>query len=76
MYILNSTIFPTDSSFAPGNCSHGDLALRNGRTVSGRDGRVEVCINNAWGTVCDNFFSSEEAEVICRQLGFSTLGEC
>ncbi len=32
------------------------------------EGRVEVCINNAWGTVCDNVFSESESDVICRQV--------
>ena len=32
-------------------------------------GRVEVCVNNAWGTVCnDNLFGSQEAMVLCHQL--------
>ena len=38
-------------------------------------GRVEVCINNAWGTVCNNHYGTREATVICRQLGFDTLSE-
>jgi len=33
------------------------------------EGRVEICINNAWGTICENAFSSQDAEVICRQIG-------
>ena len=33
------------------------------------EGRVEICINNAWGTVCDNGFTKEEALVVCRRVG-------
>ena len=32
------------------------------------EGRLEVCINNAWGSVCDNQFTKEEAIVACYQL--------
>ena len=35
-------------------------------------GRLEVCINNAWGTVCDDRFGSEDAAVACSQIsGYS-----
>ena len=57
----------TDISTPPGNCSHGELRLMGGENLV--EGRVEICINNAWGTVCDNRFRREEALVICRQLG-------
>ena len=33
------------------------------------EGRVELCINNAWGTVCTDFISEDDVEVICRQIG-------
>ena len=33
------------------------------------EGRVEICINNAWGSVCESGFTREEATVVCRQLG-------
>ena len=35
---------------------------------------MEICNNNAWGTVCDDSWGTPEATVACRQLGFSATG--
>lgn len=39
------------------------------------EGRVEICINGQWGTVCDDQFDNPAARVVCAQLNYSTAGE-
>ncbi len=58
------------------SCEDGDVRLvegeSNNRTM---DGRLEICINNAWGTICNNAFRFFDAQVACNQLiGFEREG--
>jgi hypothetical protein len=42
--------------------------------VSQREGRVEICLNQQWGTICGKQWSNEDAQVVCRQLTLPTIG--
>ena len=51
------------------------LVLAHG-TVNVTEGRLEICVNGVWGTVCNDGFTDQDgfdidaARVVCRQLGF------
>ena len=36
---------------------------------------MEICINEVWGSVCDDGWSNVDANVVYRQLGYSLHSE-
>jgi deleted-in-malignant-brain-tumors protein 1 len=54
--------------YEPKNCQEGAVRLVNG--TSSEAGRLEVCSNGIWGSVCGKGFDVTDAYVVCRELGF------
>ena len=53
-------------------CTDGDIRLQGGQNLL--EGRVEICSNFQWGTVCEDSWDTADANVACRQLDFSPIG--
>ena len=66
--LINFNINPN----AIAECNHTDIRLADGR--NSREGRVEICVDGKWGTVCDDQWDLMDALVACKQLGMPVTG--
>ena len=53
-------------------CDNGAIRLAGGESKN--EGRVEICFNNQFGTICDDEWDNSDAAVVCYQLGFGREG--
>ena len=58
------------------DCSDGDVVLKNGTlpSINQTEGRVEICSDNMYFSICDDFWDIRDARVICRQLNITGDG--
>ena len=52
------------------SCEDGDVRLVGGETE--REGRVEMCYNGVWGSVCASGWDEVAANLVCSELGLET----
>ena len=66
------TVVVSLAATQPG-CNHdGDVRLVKGTTL--QEGRLEICIDSNWSTVCNDDWSNRDSWVVCRQLGYNENG--
>ena len=53
-------------------CTNGDIRLVDG--IIENEGRIEICTDGVWGTVCDEGWDETDAHVACTQLGHPDKG--
>ena len=70
---LHSCNHIDDAGVSCPTCTQGAIRLQGGNATSGR---VEICNNNVWGTVCDDSWDTIDAQVVCRQLELEPTGIC
>ena len=58
---------------APSVCSEGAVRLMDG--VIQQEGRIEVCSNGVWGSVCDQAWDKTDAHIVCQELGYGEIGK-
>lgn len=50
-------------------CNKTEVRLVDGLTPN--DGKVEICRDGLWGSLCNDKWDHREAAVVCRQLGYN-----
>ena len=69
IFALNYGVHLIVNDVVYSNCTTGDVRLTDGPTEY--EGRVEICMNGVWGSVCDYGWDTNETITVCKQLGYA-----
>ena len=57
-------------------CNEGSVRIVDQEGMESLRGRVEICHNDIWGTVCRDMWGNQDAMVVCRQLNSNFMCKC
>lgn len=55
-------------------CTDGDTRLLMNELVAVNEGRVEICLDGAFRSICETDWDANDATVVCRTLGHGVNG--
>ena len=70
---VTSEPYPAAGKVSGPPCTETAVRLTDGDNR--REGEVQICHNNQWRHVCDDHWEKADADVACRQLGYTGASE-
>ena len=68
VYGKNDIVYINNYYFKYLGCFHGQVQLVRSNIPS--MGLLKICINDTWGTVCADSWTTNNTQVVCTQLGY------
>ena len=62
----------SEKNYSVTDCKDGDTRLASG--LNRFQGRVEVCYNRIWGSVCSYSWTNEDGNVVHKELRYQSVG--
>ena len=60
--------------YSHADCTRNQIRLVGAKDENKTEGRLELCDNELWGTVCSENVDRATGIVVCRELGYNTTG--
>ena len=80
--IISCSVIYIDTWFIVVECNSEAVRLVNPRSDLRKEvnerllsGRVEICVNGTFRSICDKSWTDQEAALLCKELGFSQWGK-